>query len=96
MSEEDRNRDSQRIYLPKAARAEFQAIVSAFKSYGAAALPERYRRYVDWAFSSSGTSIEAGVLAIMIRAMCEEVSERASHSKSPADPADDTNSTTAT
>lgn len=75
MSDEDRSTkdQTQRVYIPKNARAEFQEILLAFMRRGAAALPERYKAYIEPAFSGAGTSIESAMLAIMIRVLHDEL-----------------------
>lgn len=66
------NSDISRVYIPKPTQPKFTAIIKAFREGGAGALPAEYRPHVSESFGA-GSTIEGGVLGVMVRRLHEEM-----------------------
>lgn len=77
--------DISRLYIPKAVQRPFTELVQAFRDGGAKALPPEYRKHVGDAFAG-GTSIESGLVAIMIKHMHSDVCRGAEPPRAVAAP----------
>ena len=82
------NSDISRVYIPKPTQPMYTDIIKAFRERGAAALPAEYRAHVSESFSS-GSTIEGGMLGVMVRRLHAEMFPKDAGEPSSAGAADE-------